>query len=119
MHTEVIRQIIETFGVIISPLLAIGMAYYFAKKLLDCKDNTNREIKLLEDALYYRSLIEKYKDKIAGHENKNYYHTFRSEVDADLGYTSSQYTTPSQIDSRLKYLNKIKDDIDKSLSKID
>ncbi len=118
MDVEIIKQVVESLGLIISPLLAIGMTYYFAKKILRYKDNTDREITLLNDAIYYRLLIEKYKDKVAGHENKNYYNTFRSEVDADLGYTSSQYTTPSQIESRLDYLKKIKDDMDKSLPKI-
>lgn len=117
MNVDIVKQIIETFGLIVSPLLAIGMTYYFARKILKCKDNTDKEIRLLKDALYYRSLIEKYKNKIEGYDNKNYYNTFRNEVDSELGYASSPDSTPSQIEKRLDNLHELNDKLAIYLSK--
>jgi len=118
MNIEVTKQLIESFGFIVSPLLSIAMVYYFVKKILICKNNVDREITLLEDAQYYRRLIDKYRSILEESENKNYYNTFRRDVECELGYASSQYTTPAQITSRLKYLQKIKDDIDENITQI-
>ena len=119
METEVIKQIIESITLFVTPIATLIIAYFMSKSLLKYKNNVTREISLLNDIIFFRTVIELYKTKVDEHENKNFYNTFREEARKLTEIEPSDLSKPSSIKSRLKYLNEIDDKVEKLVSKFD
>ena len=119
METEVIKQIIESITLFVTPIATLIIAYFMSKSLLKYKNNVTREISLLNDIIFFRTVIELYKTKVVEHENKNFYNTFREEARKLTEIEPSDLSKPSSIKSRLKYLNEIDDKVEKLVSKFD
>jgi hypothetical protein len=114
MDITIINQLIETFGILFIPVIT----YFFANKFIKCRENVKREIALSKDILFFRLLLEKYKDKIREHEDKNYYNTFRSEVSEEMNYKQSRNSEKAIIEKRLKDLEELSEDISKNITKL-
>jgi len=119
LETEVIKQIIESITLFVTPIATLIIAYFMSKSLLKYKNNVTREISLLNDIIFFRTVIELYKTKVDEHENKNFYNTFREEARKLTEIEPSDLSKPSSIKSRLKYLNEIDDKVEKLVSKFD
>ena len=119
METEVLKQIIESATLFATPIATLTIAYFMGKNLLKYKSNVTREIDLLNDIIFFRTVIDLYKTKVDEHENKNFYNTFREEARKLTEIEPSVLSKPSSIKSRLKYLNEIDDKVEKLVSKFD
>ena len=118
METTTINQIIETMGIIVSPILTIWIAYFFSKKLLKFKDNITREISLSKDIIYFQTIIQLYKEKTLETEKTNQYNTFRKKAKEILEYEQSYFSKPSVIKKRLEYLDELNEKVKKNIDKI-
>jgi len=119
LKVEVLKQIIESATLFATPIVTLTIAYFMGKSLLKYKNNVTREISLLNDIIFFRTVIDLYKTKVDEHENKNFYNTFREEARKLTEIEPSDFSKPSSIKSRLKYLNEIDDKLEKLVSKFD
>ncbi len=119
MEIELLKQIIESITFFITPIVTLTIAYFMGKSLLKYKNNISREISLLNDIIFYRTVIDLYKTKVDEHEARNFYNTFRKEARELTEIEPSQLSTPSSIKSRLNYLSEIDEKVEKLVSKFD
>ena len=119
METEILKQIIESVTLFITPIVTLTIAYFMSKKLLKYKSNIDREISLLNDIIFYRTVINLYKTKVDELENKNFYKTFRQEAKILTDIEPSKLSEPKQIENRLKYLNELNEKTQKMILKFD
>ena len=119
METEILKQIIESVTLFITPIVTLTIAYFMSKKLLKYKSNIDREISLLNDIIFYRTVINLYKTKVDELENKNFYKTFREEAKILTDIEPSKLSEPKQIENRLKYLNELNEKTQKMILKFD
>jgi len=52
LETEILKQIIESVTLFITPIVTLTIAYFMSKKLLKYKSNIDREISLLNDIIF-------------------------------------------------------------------
>lgn len=119
METELLKQIIESGTLLLTPIVTLTIAYYMGKNLLKYKNNIAREINLLNDIVFYRTVIELYKTKVDEHESGNFYNRFRKEARELTDIEPSKSSEPKQIENRLKYLNELNEKVKKIISKFD
>jgi len=118
MDISTLNQIIETSGLILSPLIAIVLAYIFSKKLIRTKSNVQREINYLKGALFLYEVILSYKKEVQINNKSSLYNTFRNEAESALGYKPDEIFSPSSIRKRLSELGELSTDIDNAIEKV-
>jgi hypothetical protein len=111
MDITTINQIIETGGLLI---LGFGAMVFYWKGIKK-KDNIQREISLLKDCVFYREIIEKYRN-VKG--KNNFYNKYREEVRQSIDYSPSRYSEIAEIRLRLESLKKQDSAIESFLQKL-
>ena len=119
MDISTVNQIIESITIFLTPVVTILLAYFLSKRLLKYKNNIDREIKLLKDLIFYRMVIDLYKQKVDEHEASNQYKNIRAEAKILTGIEPSRFSEPKQIEKRLKFLDAINQKVEKIVSKMD
>ncbi|MBT5267951.1 MAG: hypothetical protein HOL70_00720 [Candidatus Marinimicrobia bacterium] len=114
METTTLNQLIETSGFL---LVAAG-GYLLFYKMSGYRKSISREVKLLMDCLFYRLVIEKYKDLAISIDEKSYINSYRKEVQLQMNHSPSRYSQPSEIEKRLESLGKLEKQIEDILSKV-
>ena len=119
METTTINQIIESATILITPIITLFLAYALSKKLLGFKKELKRESSLLKDLIFYKTVIELYKERILEYEDSTQYNTFRAQAMKMTEIEPSKYSKPSRIKKRLNYLHDMNEKVKQSLQKID
>lgn len=89
MDSSVVVQLIETGGILLISIVGFITYIMLSKR----KNSANDEVSLLKDCLYYKLLVDKYKEHVSDFEDKNYLNTYRAELRDDLGYSPSRLAT--------------------------
>jgi hypothetical protein len=118
MDSVVLAQLIESVGIFLTSLVSLGGIYLVSKKLMKCKSDTRKEITLLEDLIYYKTLIELYKDKVEEHEGTNFYIKLGAKARELSGIDVSYRSKPSNIKQRLEILNSQNEKLEKTIGKL-
>lgn len=106
MDKEITIQIIQTAGIIITPLLSIGLSALVYARI----DKTRKKLKELSqiytEALFYRYVIDKYAEtrREESDDGKTLKNTFWRQAKDELGMDSPQLTEPAKIRKMLNSL---------------
>ena len=119
METNTVNQIIESGTLFFTPIVTIGFVYYLSKKFIKCKNDIAREITLLKDLIFYKTVIDLYKNKVDEHEVSNQYKNFRAEAKKLTGIEPSRISEPKKIELRLKHLDALNEKVEKIISSLD
>lgn len=120
MDKQIIIQLIQTLGLILSPLLAIVLSAFYWQRVHKIRTQLGREAKLLKEAAFYRFVIDKYiaqsKDEDEkGLGNKN---SFWAEAKLDLGMSAPYLTEPNRLIERLRDLKELDEKLEEALKKL-
>lgn len=115
MEASTLNQIIES-----GTFLLLGFLGFFIYRIrLQKKKWVEREEKLLKDCLFYRAVIEEYKEELEMRTGEGtMYHSLRKKVREELGYQNSEISNPGEISQRLQKLKKLDRMISDYLDKI-
>lgn len=120
METSTLNQIIDSIGVVIAPIATVICVSLVYQKLLSIKKINGDKEEALKDILFYRAVIQKYRDKHIEESDLNHsnYKTFRAEVSSELDYKPSRRSDPSSIERELIRLGKLDEKLKAALSKV-
>ncbi len=118
MDTSTLNQLIQTGGLIFTPVIALSLAYLYANRFIKHKSDLDREIKLSEDLLFYHAVIQKYEELAKLHENATLKRTYREEVFHEVGYKPSPFSQPSKLKKRLEEMGKTDKKLSQAIEKI-
>lgn len=113
MDTTTINQLIETGGFIVISL--IGSILFLI--LTNRKNNTQKEVMLLKDCLYFQLLVGRYKEHVKEEDGKSYLQTFHKEIQDEFNYKPSANSWPSNIKERLIDLKEYSNEVEQFISK--
>lgn len=104
MEASTVNQIIES-----GTFLLLGLLGFMVYRIrMQKKDWVKRESTLLKDCLFYRGVIEEYKEELEMRTGEGtFYNTFRGKVRDELGYQNSDSSYPQEISRRLKELKEL------------
>lgn len=114
MDTTTINQLIETIGIVIVVLITICVY----SKAVKWKRNVNREIELLKDLIFFRTVEQKYLELTSDQNGGNGFLKIRKTVQKELNYNTSTNNEPARIKRSLEKLKQHDDSIDSFISKI-
>jgi len=114
MDTTTLNQLIETAGII---FIAV-FAFVVYSKAVKWKYGVGREITLLKDIIFFRTIIEKYIVYLKENNLESKRNKFRQAVEDEIGFSSSVNSEPKRIQNRLEQLQQYDESIDKFISKI-
>ncbi|MBN2737444.1 MAG: hypothetical protein JXR70_10725 [Spirochaetales bacterium] len=118
METSIINHIIQTTGDILTPVIAIIITYFLAKRMLKYKLGVEREINLLKSVLYYKRIISEYEkiiDETNDHSDKK---DIKMQIETEIGFKPGEYVQPARIRKRLEYLEMMDEKISTFITKI-
>jgi hypothetical protein len=105
MSEAIIIQIIETLGLIISPLMAILIGYICLRKLYKLKERFDSEAEVLNEIVFYRHVLCQYTTYCKGiGGGKEMKQEFWRRAREELDMNTPRRTEPRRIKDRLKQL---------------
>lgn len=114
METSTINQLIESAGIIF--IARITLKTY--SKAVKWKRNVNREIELLKDLIFFRTVEQKYLEVTSDKNGGSGFLKIRKTVQKELDYNTSTNNEPARIKRNLEKLKQYDDSIDEFISKI-
>ena len=120
MNSAIIVQLIETFGIIVAPVLGLLVAYFLLRQLIRIRERYTHEHELLQDVIFYRAVIDKYEQfcKSQPGINLSKKNEFWREVREESALQAPTRTTPSKIEARLKELDMLTKELESVLDKL-
>jgi len=120
MDKQILVQIIQTTGVIISPLLAICLTGFLYLRIYNIRKQVSQEAALLKESLFYRYVIGKYveQSKTEGEDERSNKNNFWAEARIELGIPTPSLTEPNRIIERLRKLDSLDEKLEAALKKI-
>jgi hypothetical protein len=120
MDKQVLVQIIQTTGVILSPLLAICLTGFLYLRIHNIRKQVSQEGALLKEALFYRYIIGKYAEqsKTEGEDERSNKNKFWAEARIELGMPTPSLTEPNRITERLRNLELLDEKLQAALNNL-
>lgn len=120
MHPDICVQIIETTGVVLSPLLALVVTFLLIRRIYRFREQFDHEKDLLKEALFYRHVIQQYEEDCCDlrDDGRTMRQQFWDKAKADLSMDSPRRTTPAIIKSRLSELDSLTENVEKVIDNI-
>jgi len=114
MDTTTLNQLIESGSLVL--IIIIILKFY--SMAVAWKFDVKKEIKLLKDIIFFRSVIDIYSKYTDDNELGNNINKFRKTAANKLDYNPSTFSEPAEIKRRLEMLINKGDDIEKFIEKL-
>jgi len=118
METTTVDQIIQTTGDILTPVIAIIITYFLAKRMFRHKLGVEREISLLKSVLYYKRVISEYEKIIDETNDPSDKKEIKMQIETELDFKPNEYVQPAKIKKRLEFLEIMDEKISTSIAKL-